>query len=188
MTVESEKNRMDLVACSSEVTSFVFDFKILTQEDIKVVWFDTDGVAEIFELTTDYTVTGLDGGTVDLVVAKDDGQLLIMRAPDFTQLLDLISAGLFDPELMEKGLDSTVMLLLYLLDRVDRSLTLPDYSTTKDINMPEPTAASAGQTIRINDEGDDYTYGPVVTEYQAIQVLDTPPVAPATGTIWIKDY
>lgn len=119
---------------SAGVGPYGFSFEILAQSDIAVYKDST-----LLVLTTDYTVTiNVDGtGSVTLVVAATGantvtiiGNRAIARTTDFVTGGDLLANSLNDE------LDSLTIAAQQLDERLDRSMTVPEFDTATSLELP----------------------------------------------------
>lgn len=94
---------------------YSFSFETDDATDIHVYHIDATGVESELIYTTDFTVTLNTltiGGHVDVTVATyGAGTLKISRELPLSQEMDLVAAGRFDPETLERAIDRTVMIL-----------------------------------------------------------------------------
>ncbi len=159
MTVSVETNKVTY-ACDGEKTSFDFEFKVFSEDDIAVAVV-ADGVETILEKTTDYTVAGengafANGGTVNTVkevggemVAyawPEDYTLVISLDVDISQPTDLPRGGSLPSAAVELALDrltKIAQMLALLISNLDgRVIKLPVISDITDNEIPDPDSAT----------------------------------------------
>jgi hypothetical protein len=160
MTITTSTNRVDF-AGNDITTAFATGFKFYAETDLTVILVtDSTGAEATQVLTTDYTVTGtgLDaGGTVTMNTAPATGEtLVIIRSQGYTQTLDLVENDAFPSESVEEQLDRTVVMALQLLDKIGRSVQLPDgFTDTFDTTLPADLD-TASAAIVVNDAADGF--------------------------------
>jgi hypothetical protein len=120
------------VAAESPTIAYVFTgpgeytfntFTVYSELDVKAYHRSTGGVETQLTYSTDYTVTLNEnsiGGHVDVTIdTLTGGSLILSRELEFSQEVDLESAGRFDPETLERALDEIIMRLQQMNVRVD---------------------------------------------------------------------
>jgi hypothetical protein len=108
-------------------------------------------------ITTHYTVAGAGvagGGTVTFVTppSTGTGNVVIIRDPALTQLLDLVENDSNPAETREQAFDKLTMIAQRLADRTDRVVRLSDTDTATDIVLPE-LADRASKYLAFDSEG-----------------------------------
>ena len=169
-------------------TSFSFPFKVWDTSQLQVYLIDADGKAT---LTTNWTATLSDpGGNVAYPTSGSPlptGQkLVIMRAMPFTQLIDLVNATAFDPEVIESELDVLTAMCQQLSEAIGRSVKVDPGTTDPGAYLAEiraaVTSASAdaddAETARIAAE---VARDEAVAASENVSVLRTPPITAAVG-------
>lgn len=113
MTVESTVS-LQAYTCSGPGT-YDFSFPCQYPSEIQVKHTSLIGIVTYLSYLTEYTVslnTNTDGGSCIITNSTfTSGRYTVQRVLPFTQLVDLIAAGDFDPETLERALDRCVMLL-----------------------------------------------------------------------------
>jgi hypothetical protein len=139
MTVQNETLRHSFIGTGVE-TSFVFTFMVQSITEIKVVLRDPLGAETTLVEASNYTTTlsgsplGQTGGTVDTSGVGEYGvlpsgyRLSIIIDPAVTQLHDLGSGSLVNPQSLEDGLDKQMNVAKRSRDLAGRSLRLTDGS------------------------------------------------------------
>lgn len=102
---------------------YTFTFKVYDATTVKATHISATGVETILANPADYTVTlntGTDGGHIDTTSpASSGGYLDIFRELPFSQDLDLVGQGKFDPETLERGFDEAIMRLQQMQATID---------------------------------------------------------------------
>jgi len=96
--------------------TYAFSFRVHEDADVEVQHIDTDGVATVLTLTTDYTVTITDpavgdGGSVTTTYSPTTGFLQIRRNMEIDQQTDWVNGDALDMETLERGFDRMAMIL-----------------------------------------------------------------------------
>jgi hypothetical protein len=164
---------------------FAYPFKILQDEDLKVIVRNTTTDVET-ELTlgTDYTVSGVladSGGNVTLANADEawsdgDSDLLsdyvisIARVLDLTQETDLKNLGAYYPEVVEEAFDIETMKAQQLQTQIQRALRFPETVNPDDFDttLPPGLVGTPGATFVVNDDGDGLAQGPTLDELNGV--------------------
>lgn len=200
MTVESETNRNDYVG-NGAAAAYSYTFRILTDDDLKVVVADTNGDETELVLDTDYTVSGAgetSGGTVTLTAGRawmtsgfltNGYALTIRRDREMKQETDLRNLGDGYPETLEDTVDHLVMLVQALNDKIERSMKLRETEAGTDEKTVFPSASErAGKVLGFDEDGNPVALTPVSGYVLSITSLGlTPltelPAAPAGPSI-----
>lgn len=137
-------------AANGVTTVFPYQFKIVSQVDIKVT---VDGVTKT--LTTDYTVSGVGadaGGNVNFLSAPANGTTVVLkRNMQFLRATDYQDNGDLLADTLNPDQDAPVLMIQQIAEEIGRSATLPeDTSETVDATLPPP---GAGEFIRWNVAG-----------------------------------
>ncbi len=112
------------------VGPFAFAFKVFTASDILVIRQDINDVETTLTKDADYTVQLNDdqnntpGGNIYLTTSLGVDSLAIVRFVEFTQPLDIQSAGGWNPEVVEDAFDRLTIQVQQLKTETDRSLKL----------------------------------------------------------------
>jgi len=136
------------------LTDFDFPFPFFSPSDILVYTIDkstTPETATLKTLTTHYILLDAngvaisqdgfyEGGTVRFTAAVSGLDVFIGRDIDFTQPIDVPTAGLFREQTLERALDRLAMQVQQIDNATTRSLLLPVTSETGDLELPEPEA------------------------------------------------
>lgn len=153
MTVASTTSRMPAYVGNGTADTFAYSFKIFSEDELRVVVVDDDGIETVLTLTTHYTLTGVGetaGGTIVLVDGDFDWQdaggdldtgwsLVPVRVPSMLQSAAYRDAGRYSGATAENDLDRAAMRDLWLQDQIDRSLRLPQSEAgTADLTTIPP--------------------------------------------------
>jgi hypothetical protein len=151
MTIPSTSRRAGPYSGNDTATSFAFNFKVFTADDILVTLANSAGVATELVLDTDYSVTlnsdqeTSPGGTITYPLSGDPlatGETLAITGnSDYEQELDLPSGGNFPPIAIENQFDRIVMQIQQLVELLNRTLVIPATSDASGA-MPTPVADS----------------------------------------------
>lgn len=118
-------------------TVFPYTFKIISEGDIEVTVDDM-----VKTLNVDYTVTGegLDaGGNVTMTTAPASGTTVVRRRNmAIVRTTDYQDQGSLPAATLDLDIDSTVLMVQQLDERLDRTFSLP-VSSAADSTMPAPT-------------------------------------------------
>lgn len=102
---------------------YTFTFKVYDATTVKATHISAAGVETVLVYGIDYTVTlnsGTDGGHIDTTSpASSGGYLDVFRELQFSQDLDLVGQGKFDPETLERGFDEAIMRLQQMQATID---------------------------------------------------------------------
>lgn len=150
MTVPATPRRAGPFNGNGVTTSFPFTFKVFSDEDIRVVLADTDGVETTLVLDSTYSVTlngdqdASPGGTITYPLSGDplatSETLTVVGNESYTQELDLPSGGNFSPRALENALDRMTFQIQQLAEGLGRALTLPVSAVGADTQLPTPEA------------------------------------------------
>ena len=128
MTVQTAETKTHY-AGNGLTTEWPIPFPVVQEEHIKLIKTSPDGEDE--EITTGYTVNGMESGAVSITYPmtgeplESGWQLTIYRDMPLTQTLDLESGGAFDAEVLERqGFDHVVMQIQQLQEQTARALQL----------------------------------------------------------------
>ncbi len=128
MTVQTAETKTHY-AGNGLTTEWPIPFPVVREEHIKLIKTSPDGEDE--EITTGYTVNGMESGAVSITYPTTGDplgagwQLTIYRDMPLTQTLDLESGGAFDAEVIERqGFDHVVMQIQQLQEQASRALQL----------------------------------------------------------------
>ena len=128
MTVQTAETKTHY-AGNGLTTEWPIPFPVVQEEHIKLIKTSPDGEDE--EITTGYTVNGMESGAVSITYPAGGEplgagwQLTIYRDMPLTQTLDLESGGAFDAEVIERqGFDHVVMQIQQLQEQASRALQL----------------------------------------------------------------
>ena len=154
MTIPSENKRNDYIGNGS-LDTYSYGFKILSENDLKLTWRNTDDIEVELVLNVDYTVTGVGaavGGTIVLTAGNlaTDYHLTIRRDSEFVQESDIRNQGDSFPDKLENALDYVMTVVQTLKDLVDRSIKIPETYPDVDTGLPAPIADKA---LMFNSDG-----------------------------------
>lgn len=128
MTVQTAETKTHY-AGNGLTTEWPIPFPVVQEEHIKLIKTSPDGEDE--EITTGYTVNGMESGAVSITYPTTGDplgagwQLTIYRDMPLTQTLNLESGGAFDAEVIERqGFDHVVMQIQQLQEQTARALQL----------------------------------------------------------------
>lgn len=152
MSLSNENFRDDYTG-NGATSVYGYNFKIFSEDDLRVLVQDTNGSISVLTLNTDYTVSGVGeaaGGNITLVDASqswlDSGNLkssyllTIKRQLDFVQETDFINQGAFYPETHEAAFDLATMRDQQLNDLMSRSAKIAETATFDAPSLPTPVA------------------------------------------------
>ena len=129
MTIESKISKV-VYNGNGLTTQFPFTFKVWETSQIQVTFGAADGTAS--DVSDDATIVlneDLSGGSVTYTLGglpiPSGTKLAITRDMPFQQRVDLISAALWDPQVVEEALDVACAERQQLLERIARALTVP---------------------------------------------------------------
>jgi len=140
-------------------TAFPFGFKALSDTDVAVVLIAADGTETVISPAA-YSVSraagDTPGGTVNMLVAPvNDGRALwVVLDPSFLQEIKFEDEGAFNQTILNNVADEAGSRMVWLRDRVLRSLTLPAGETWPNL----PNAATRANNVL----GFDFAGDPVV--------------------------
>ncbi len=165
MTVSSTTNRVSYSGNGS-TTAFAFSHPFRLTADLVVTVRTTATGAESLKTEgSDYTVSGTadsgtggySSGTVTFGTAPASGtQVHIDRVVTRTQTSDFISGDGIPPASIEGALDKLSLSVQELDARFARTLLQPRTAANRDLVLPEPTTARAGQLLGVNSAGTAY--------------------------------
>ena len=138
-------------------TSLPFGFLVYKPQDVYVALAESETAeATNLEYGTDYTVVlnadqeTTPGGTVTLVTALTAGQVAAVgSALDYTQPTQLTNFSRFPPEIINDALDRIVILIQQLLERLDRTVTLPVTSSQTPEELVESLQKAAESAEKV---------------------------------------
>lgn len=182
MTVSSENLRNDYTG-NGIASTFAFDFKILSDSDIKVVkkLVASPYTATTLTLTTDYTVDGVGDtdGSITLVAGalSSDYTLHLLINPDVTQESSFRDQARFSASTNETALDSLLNVSKRLKRATDASIKIPESEDPDDYSLTLEGAADRANTyLHFDTEGSPEhvsgTFSEVAAE-DTVQVVDT---------------
>jgi hypothetical protein len=160
MTVASTTRAAGPFNCNGSLVDFDFDFKVFSEDDVRVVLTDDDGVESVLTLTNDYTVAlnadqeNNPGGTVTTGATYAAGNTItIDGALAYEQQTELTNRGGFFPKVIERSLDRLTILTQQLKKLADRSLKQP-VSDTAAIGELPTKGNRASKFLFFNADGD----------------------------------
>lgn len=129
MTVASETNRSGPYNGNGVTTVFDYEFRIVSENHVKVIKANAAGVETILVIDADYIVSDVGnpaGGQVALTVPLPTGYTLtLLRDVPFTQETDLQNQGAYYAETIEAALDLSAMRDQELQEQINRAVTIP---------------------------------------------------------------
>lgn len=165
MTVSSTIRSAGPFPGNSVATSFPFDFKVFAKEDLQVTrTVVSSGVEELLELDSDYSVLlnadqeNDPGGSVEYLPL--DGlpmssayELVVLSVVPATQEMDIANAGNFLPDVLEKALDRTILIIQQALEKIGRAITIPAGEPNANLRLPG-AAQRANKAVVFGPTGD----------------------------------
>jgi hypothetical protein len=143
-TLATKPRRVQLTG-NGVLTDFDFDFKIYENTEVLVYQIDTDSVATLQTITTDYTVTfdtAAETGTISFVTPPTNlYKVLMIGNSAYKQAADIPIGGGFSETVIEKGLDRLAIQIQQLKELVDRAVSLPDTSSLSSVELPDASAS-----------------------------------------------
>ena len=122
-------------------TSFAYSWRIIDDDDIKVIKVSAAGTATTQTKTTHYTVSGTGdsgGGNVVFVTAPASGETVVLLRTQ--PLLQSTDYSLTTPaETVERDFDKALMALQMHAEKLARALKFAEKSTQTNIDFPEPS-------------------------------------------------
>jgi microcystin-dependent protein len=145
MTVPSGEVGITYGTGNGVADTFDYEFKITSQEDLKVTTTNTSGVDTVLTLTTDYTVTGVGddgGGSITLVAGALTEQYVITIEDnvEISQLTPFGSQSAFDSSLHEDAIDKNTRIARKAFEETDRSLKIPASVQGVSTEIPKPAS------------------------------------------------
>ena len=154
MTVSAELTRVTH-NCNGSTTAFAFSFRIFNQEDIQVYLTNVNtGEETLLVLTTDYTVSGdfRFGGTVTTIATYSNiYTLTTIIKMALKQETDLIYAGTYSSETLERMSDRLTKIAQQLNERINRAFLFKTTSENSELLIPYLVA---NKYFVINSTGD----------------------------------
>lgn len=158
MALTSETTKVQYSGDDSTV-AFPVTFAFWAQTDLRVIHTDSAGTETVWTRGTQYTVTGGDGSTGQITVSTSPtdytpatGETLTIKSNlTLTQDTRLPAGGPLPSKSVEQQMDKVVRMVQQMLERIERSLLLPESSAVSDLTLPEPTA---GKLLGWNDDED----------------------------------
>ena len=189
MTINTTASRNEYTGDDSTDT-YSYSFKIFNQNHLEVIVRDPDGLEEILDIGTDYTVAGVgnkNGGTITLLAGNllDDYFLVIRRFKPLLQETSIKNQNDFYPEVHEDKFDSLVMNDQQLQDQMDRTLKV---SKTSNFNGQLPSPIPANSVIITNEDGDGLEFGPNIFDVPFPDYVETIDATDYTATPELSDY
>ena len=165
MTISSSTSKNQYT--STGENTFTYTFKIFDESDIRVL---VDGVVKT--ITTDYTVTGTGndaGGTVVFNVATTSGAIITLKRNEpLTQEIDYVEGDNFPASAHEEGLDRSAIRDQFLQEQIDRTITLPE-DTTSTLAFTNP-AGNGGKFLTLNTGADEVEYTNVAGTLEGVTI------------------
>ncbi|MCZ8547175.1 hypothetical protein OOJ09_23545 [Mesorhizobium qingshengii] len=153
MTVASETNRSGPYNGNGVTTVFDYEFRIVSENHVKVIKADAAGIETILTIDADYIVSDVGnsaGGQVALTAPLPAGhRLTLLRSVPFTQETDLQNQGAYYAETVEASFDLAAMRDQELQEQISRSLLIP---ASED---PAQLTGLVGDILRLADSADE---------------------------------
>ena len=131
MTITAQTAKSGPYSGNGVTVVFDYTFKIVDDDDLVVTLRAADGTETVQTLTTDYTVAGggdAAGGQITMVTAPATGEkLVITRAVDLTQEVNLENRGAFVPEVIEQSFDKLTQIAQDHQEQLDRSIKVDKF-------------------------------------------------------------
>lgn len=186
MTISTTTRKAGPYAGNDVSTAFAFTFKVFSDEDLRVVQTDADGVETELTLGAEFTATinadqsSDPGGLVTLDTALPTGELLTLTsAMDATQPVQLENGGAFYPEVLTDALDRVTILIQQLEERAARTLRAPVSDVFTGVFEMPSASLRAGKALVFDAEG-----APDAASYTIINVVEESYVAtPGAGSV-----
>ena len=188
MTVSSENARSGPYLGNGATAFFAYDFRVLSDEHLRVTVVDAAGIETILVLASDYSVTGVgnaQGGSVVLTAPLATGlRLVITRDVPATQEVDLQNQGPFFAETIERAFDKLTMVAQQGKEEDSRSVSLSVTSDGVSALLPDAVAnailgwnASADALENKTPNTAAYVVAPLanLTSNEATQLLNIGP-------------
>jgi hypothetical protein len=194
MTLPVNPNRVAYTA-NGTLTAFAFPYRFFDDSDIKAVIRSAAGVESTKSLNSDYSVTGEDedaGGTVTFIAAPDASSTVILyRAPDLEQELDLADLNLFPAEEVEREFDRQVAMVQRLDERLNRAVVLNDADESLSMTLPLK-ADRTGQFAYFDASGrmiaaQPFDYTGAISAFGQL-LLDDASASEALSTLGVSTY
>ncbi len=132
------------------LATFTFPFAIFSTDDVEVYLNDTK------QASTAYTVTGVrdsDGGSVTFTSAPANGTIItIVRNLSVERTSDFQEGGALRADTLNDELDYQIACQQQIAENLNRSMVLPPYAVSNDLDLTLPTP-SAGKAIVWNSDG-----------------------------------
>jgi hypothetical protein len=148
MTVSSTDRRAGPFYGNGATTEFPFTFKVFSADDLEITYTDADGAATV--LTSNFSVTlNADqdtdpGGTIEFPLSgspmSNPESLVAVGDLDYEQSTDITNGGRFRPQVIENALDYQNILSQQLLERLERTITIPVDGPFPVTNLPNRAA------------------------------------------------
>ena len=144
MTVRTENNRIEELTTDGVVEEFDFDMLIHDASEVQVWHKVTGGEYTQLTLESDYGVVFTeDGGTVSTngyTAPLVAGSLLVIRHIELTQQTNWLYLDNHSEQQHQDDYDRSSMRDIQLQEQIDRAVKFATYSSTVDIEFPEPVA------------------------------------------------
>jgi chemotaxis protein histidine kinase CheA len=162
MTISSTTRRAGPFLGNDATTTFPFQFKVFTKNDVRVTFTDTSDAESTLTVDSDYSVTlnadqdNNPGGSVEYPISGSPlatgEKLTLSGALANTQTADITNAGGFYPEVIEDALDRATVQIQQLAEQSDRAVRVPisDPRTPEDYWQDLFVAADAAAQSAAN--------------------------------------
>lgn len=146
MTLNTNVGRNEYIATSSQ-TIFNYTFKIYDTTDLDVFVTPAGQVCGPGDLTTNYTVLGVDaegGGSITLATPATTGDLVtIVSSIPSSRTTDYQNNGDFRPATVNDDIDRVLSIAKQAVDKANRAVTFPDcQQSVTSLTMPNPVDSS----------------------------------------------
>lgn len=148
MTTSNTNNRSGPYNGDGVSTNFAVTFYFLLTTEILVTRLNADTTSDTLVLGTDYMVSGAgvsSGGSITLTsgaVAPTGSTITITPLPFIIQTQSYPATGTFPSLATEQGMDRLTIIDLYLLEKLNRAITLNISSSFTDISIPDPVGST----------------------------------------------
>ncbi len=168
---------------------FPYTFKVFAEADLRVILVDTSvtpNTETVQTLTSNYAVSGVgvaSGGNVTMVAAPAATEDLVLKYNlDVTQPYEYTENDSFPAKTHEAALDRQCIINQQQAEKIDRSITFAEASSTTGVDMPEPAALYMLRWNAAADNLENVEYVSTATIALGIALGDLPPLAVAGVT------
>jgi len=138
---------------------FQYNFKVLNEADIEVILRSADGTETVKTISTDYTVSGVGeatGGNVTFVSTAPTSteKVILRRATEQTQSLDLVENDPFTADSVEGAFDRAIAIAQELQEAVDRSIKISRTNTMNSTEFTVDANSRANKVLAFDSAGE----------------------------------